>query len=149
MPTPSLLRLLVRRSWRSCSIIQQSWHPVHCCKLAFLQVMYSLIFVTWHIVPLLLQLGWRPYHFVGFYPYFNDISVQKLKDVQIIQKDMLQQFERVRLCGKYFENTHCNVFASSFLLLYECWCGGIVRWEHLESLTHSKPQLTPYVKWPQ
>lgn len=61
----------------------------------------------------------RVYDCVGFYGCFNDISAKKLRDSQIMQREMLQQFENLKFCGKNFEeNTQQLLSSSDFFFTY-------------------------------
>lgn len=47
---------------------------------------------------------------------FNDVSVQELRDSQIIQRGMLQQLKKIKLSG---ENSGKKISLQFLLLLYQ------------------------------
>lgn len=70
--------------------------------LAAISASYApLDFCSLPHVPHLLQVGWRYLYIIALVLQpFNDISVKKLSDEQIIQREMLQQFVEETFGGK-------------------------------------------------
>lgn len=75
---------------------------LHLLLLAAISAGYApLDFCSLQHVPHLLQVGWRYLYMTALVlEPFNDISVKKLSDEQIIQREMLQQFVEETFGGK-------------------------------------------------
>lgn len=75
---------------------------LHGCDFTRLKTQVCLIVIFFVVV-------------VVFYSHFSDLSVEGLRDSQIVQRKMLQQSEQMRLFGKTLQKTSpCYFFASSF-----------------------------------